>query len=165
MKTKFNAYEKTLYEFINNIYVVCPKCENQAIVLTKGHFRDLVEKEIKLICPKCGMNKYYSETPMDKWTSERSGIKYEMRNLIIGTNIDPYFRLPLWLQKEMPDGLLWAYNYEHLDFIENHIKAELRFRDATQNHNRSLGARLPKWMTSKKNRTEILKGFEKLKQK
>ena len=165
MKTKFNAYEKTLYEFLSDIYVVCPKCENQAIVRSKGHLRDLEEKEIKLICTKCGMNKYYSETPIDKWTSERSGIEYEMRNLIIGTNIDPYFRLPLWLQKEMPDGLLWAYNYEHLDFLENHVSAELRNRENSPMRNKSLGSRLPKWMTSKKNRTEILNGIEKLKQK
>ncbi len=165
MKTKFNAYEKTLYEFINNIYVVCPKCENQAIVRSKGFMKNNEEKEIKLICPKCGLNKYYSETPKDKWTSERTSIEYETRNLIVGTNIDPYFRLPLWLQKEMPDGLLWAYNYEHLEFIENHIRAELRNRDNNAMQNKSIGSRLPKWMTSKKNRPEMLNGIEKLKLK
>ena len=114
---KFNAYEKTLYEFLSNIYVVCPKCEQQAIVRSKGHLIDVEAKEIKLICTKCGLNKYYSETSKDKWTAERSRIEYEKRNLIIGTNIDPYFQLPLWLQKEMPYGLLWAYNYEHLNFF------------------------------------------------
>ncbi len=111
------------------------------------------------------MNKYYTETPKDKWTSVRSGIEYEMRNIIIGANIDPYFRLPLWLQKEMPDGLLWAYNYEHLDFLENHVSAELRNREKSPMRNKSLGSRLPKWMTSKKNRNEVLSGIEKLKRK
>ncbi|MEP0265411.1 hypothetical protein [Dokdonia sp.] len=165
MKTKFNAYGKTLYEFTNNIYVVCPKCKNQAIVTSKGFLKEKDETEIKLTCSSCGMNTYYAETPKDIWTLQHSEVTYETRNLILGANIDPYFRLPLWLQKEMPDGLLWAYNYEHLDFLEKHIHAKLRYRDLTNNHNRSLGARLPKWMTSRKNRTEVLNGIEKLKQK
>ncbi len=65
----------------------------------------------------------------------------------------------------MSAGLLWAYNYKHLDFIENHIKAELRTRENSAIKNRSLGSRLPKWMSSKKNRKELLKGIEKLKKK
>ena len=131
----------------------------------KGFLKEKNEREVKLICAKCGMNKYYSETPMDKLTSERSGIEYEMRNLILGTNIDPYFRLSLWLQKEMTGKLLWAYNYEHLNFIENHVSAELRNRENSPIRNKSLGSRLPKWMTSKKNRTEILNAIDKLKRK
>jgi hypothetical protein len=165
VKPKFNAYEKTLYEFLENIYVVCPTCESQAIVRSKGFLKSNEEKETKLICTKCGMNKYYSETPKEKWTSKGSGIEYEFRTMVLGTTIDPYFRLPLWLQKEMPYGVLWAYNYEHLDFLENHIRAELRNRENSAIRNKSLGSRLPKWMTSKKNRAEILNGIEKLKQK
>jgi len=165
VKSKFNAYEKTLYGFINTIYVVCPKCNRQAMVRSKGSFPNFKENETKLICTHCGFNKYYAETPKDTWTSERSGIEYKTRNLIVGSNIDPYFRLPLWLQAETPDGLLWAYNYEHLTFIENHVKAELRNREKSLMYNRSLGSRLPKWMTSKKNRQEILRVIEKLKSK
>src|SRR5690606_2721920 len=146
----------TLYEFINNIIVVCPTCESQAFVVTRGFLKEKDEKEIKLVCSNCGMNKYYSEVPFDKFTSERSGIEYNTRYIILGENIDPYFRLPLWLQKEMPNGILWAYNYDHLAFLENHINAELRYRNATNNHNRSLGSSLPKWLTSRKNRTEVL---------
>jgi len=165
MKTKFNAYNKTLDEFINDIYVVCPNCEKQAIVKTKGLNKERSEDEIRLICISCGSNKMYSEVPMDEWISEKSQITYKVRHWIIGAGIDPYFKLPLWLQKELSNGVLWAYNYEHLSFIENHVKAELRFRDAALNHNRSLGAKLPKWMTSKKNRAEVLSGIEKLKKK
>ncbi len=95
MKVKFNAYEKTLYEFLNTIFVVCPNCKNQAIVTSNGFLKEKNEKEVKLVCPKCGMNKYLSETPKDKWTSESNGIKYEIRNLVLGANMDPYFKLPL----------------------------------------------------------------------
>ena len=163
MKLKFNAYEKTLSEFLSAIYVVCPKCENQAIVRSTAYLKEVGEKEIKLICTKCGMNKFYSEASKDKWNSEAGRMKY--KNQINRGNIDPYFRLTLWLQKEMPDGILWAYNYEHLDFLENHVSAELRNRENSPMRNKSLGSRLPKWMTSKKNRSEILSGIEKLKQK
>jgi len=163
MKKRFNAYDKTLYEFITDILVVCPKCEKQAFVKTKGFLSEKNENDVKFICPNCGMNKYYSETPTDKFQMEKSGKTYEMRNLIIGGNIDPYFRLPLWLQKRFSDGLLWAYNYEHLTFIENHVSAELRERNVVTNHNRSLGSRLPKWITSKKNREEILIGIKQMK--
>jgi predicted nucleic acid-binding Zn-ribbon protein len=165
VKTKFNAYEKSLYDFVKNIYVICPKCGNQALVKSKGFLYHENEEQIKLICLKCGMNKYYSEKPKDKFISERSGIQYETRNYVYGANIDPFFNLPLWLQKEMPDGLLWAYNYEHLNFIENHIRAELRYRKTTISQSSSIGSRLPKWMSAKKNRNEILNGIEKLKQK
>lgn len=164
MKTKFNAYEHTLYSFINDIFVVCPNCTKQAIVITKGFLKEKDEKEIKLICSKCGLSKYYSETPNDKFLSD-AGTNYVSRFLVLGTNIDPYFKHPLWLQKELRFGVLWAYNYEHLDFLKNHINAELRFRNPLTNHNRSLGARLPRWMTSKKNREEILAEIEKLKAK
>ena len=149
MKKKFNAYDKTIYDFINDIYIVCPNCKNQAIVKSKGLLKEKDKREIRLVCPECGMNKYYSGTG----------------SLILKTNIDPYFRLPLWLQTELPGGVLWAYNYEHLEFLENHVRAELRFRDAARNNHHSLGVRLPKWMTSKKNRAEILKAIEKLKLK
>ncbi len=164
MKRKFNAYEKTIYEFANNIFVVCPNCGRKAIIKSKGFLQHKNENEVKLVCTECGMNKYYSEKPKDKYTT-KDGTEYKVRNLIIGGNIDPYFSLPLWLQKETPNGLLWAYNYEHLDFLENHINAELRSREGSPIRNKSLGSRLPKWMTSKKNRTEILSGIKKLKQK
>lgn len=65
----------------------------------------------------------------------------------------------------MSKGILWAYNYEHLEYMENHIGAELRHRHATQNQFRSLGAILPKWMTAKKNRKEVLNTIKMLKQK
>ncbi len=165
MKTKFNAYETTLYAFLNNIFVVCPNCRQRALVQSKGLGSVAEEKEVKLICTECGMNKYFSDLPQEKMTSQSHANKQICRPLLIGTNIDPYFRLPLWLQTAMPDGLLWAYNYEHLDCLENHVKASLRHRENSPMRNKSLGSRLPKWMTSKKNRKAVLRAIEKLKKK
>ncbi len=86
-----------------------------------------------------------------------------MRQLIIGGNVDPFFKFALWLQKDLSSGLLWAYNYEHLAFLENHVSAKLRERNINEMQNKSLGSRLPKWITSKKNRAEVLNGIKKLK--
>lgn len=161
MKKRFNAYEKTTDDFLDTILVVCPNCKNKAVVRSKGTY----EKDTKMSCAACGANKYYAEIPKEKYVSERSGLVHEIEDVILGQNKDPYFHLPLWLQKEMSKGILWAYNYEHLDFMENHIEAELRQRDASQNHFRSLGAILPKWMTAQKNRKEVLNAIKVLKQK
>lgn len=156
MKSRFNAYQRTLYEFINNVLVVCPVCGKQAIVHSKGYLLETDKKEIRLTCSHCGHSKYYSETPV---------LNNSSQNIIIGTNVDPYFHLPLWLSKDLPYGTLWAYNYEHLNFIEQHIAADLRERDAYLNDHHSIGVRLPKWMTSKKNREDILHELEKLRKK
>ncbi len=161
MKKRFNAYVKTTDEFLDNILVVCPNCGNKAIVQSKG----VHEKGTKMSCASCGANKYYAEVPKDIYINERSGLVHEIEDIVLGKNIDPYFHLPLWLQKEMSKGILWAYNYEHLEYMENHIGAELRYRHATQNQFRSLGAILPKWMTAQKNRKEVLNTIKMLKQK
>lgn len=164
MPTRFNAYNESVYSFITNILVVCPSCSNQALVRTTGKLTEDNEHEIKLVCSGCGMNKYYAEKPAVKFTLTGSNKVYKTRHYVMGSNVDPYFHLPLWIQKEMPDGILWAYNYEHLDFLKNHISAELRERDITNIQNKSIGSRLPKWMTSKKNRQSVLAVIEKLKQ-
>ena len=161
MKKRFNAYDKSLYEFITNILVKCPKCSKKAIVKSNGINED--ENEVKFVCSNCGMTKYYSETLTEKFITSRNGKILEMRHLIIGENVDPFFKFSLWLQKDLSSGLLWAYNYEHLAFLENHVSAELRERNINEMRNKSIGSRLPKWMTSKKNRTEVLNGIQKLK--
>jgi hypothetical protein len=61
--------------------------------------------------------------------------------------------------------MLWAYNYDHLNFLKDHIQATLRERNAQEPSNQSLGSRLPAWMTSAKNREAVLKGIAHLQQK
>ncbi len=160
-----NSYQKQVYDFIKDIYVICPSCDGQAIIKTPEFSTGKKnEQEIKLICTKCGHNKHLAEKPDLILHSSSSKIitgKYE----IIGGAIDPYFHLPLWLTMNCCNNLLWAYNYEHLDFLMIHVQAKLRERNIQEMSNKSLGSRLPKWMTSKKNREAILKGFTHLKNK
>ncbi|MEO6133505.1 MAG: hypothetical protein ABIP35_00035, partial [Ginsengibacter sp.] len=62
-------------------------------------------------------------------------------------------------------NILWAYNLEHLDFLRGHIEATLRERNGQELLNKSLGSRLPKWMTAKKNREPLLKKISELQNK
>jgi predicted nucleic-acid-binding Zn-ribbon protein len=93
---------------------------------------------IKVTCIDCGYNKTHNHTMPNE---------------------------DYWLSIELSHGLFWAYNYEHLEFLRQHISAELRERSLDDIKNHSIGSRLPKWISSKKNREEILKVIEKLKAK
>jgi hypothetical protein len=66
---------------------------------------------------------------------------------------------------EFSGELLWAYNREHLDFLEQHVAAKLRERNGFNFNVKSIGARLPKWMTAANNREAVLKTMEKLRMK
>jgi hypothetical protein len=79
------------------------------------------------------------------------------------------FGLPLWLQKSCCSGkLLWAYNLEHLSFVESFVAATIRERsDAVRAgggyRRMSMVAKLPSWLKSAKHRDEILKAVQHLK--
>jgi len=158
-----DAYQATTYDFINDILVVCPKCEQKAIVkATNFSFGKTNENEVRFVCSDCGNSKILSEKPhIIVYTSNQEIIMG--RHYFVGGGIDPFFHLPLWLTENINGNLFWAYNLEHIEFLENHIQAKLRERNGNEFQNKSIGSRLPKWMTSKKNREIVLKTIEKLK--
>ncbi len=146
-----HSYRTALYAFVKDVLVVCPQCEGKAIVKT-GNFQqlDYDVAGVRVICTACGFNKQ-----MDK-TSIRS------RHLVFGSPIDPFFHLPLWLKTDFSGKILWAYNKEHLTFLMQHVGAKLRERNGFKYQVRSIGARLPRWMTEKNNREAVYKTLEKL---
>ncbi len=157
-----DGYQKLLYDFIKEVYVICPACNKQAIVKSNGYpNRDKNDEDIKLICTSCGHNKRLSETPESIILKSSTKITTG-RFLRIGGSIDPYFHLPLWLTTPCCDDILWAYNYQHLDFLKTHIEAKHRERNIEEISNKSIGSRLPKWMISKKNRDAVLKSITNL---
>ncbi|KOY52997.1 hypothetical protein [Polaribacter dokdonensis] len=128
---RFNAYEKSLNDFSDEILIVCKNCRQKAMAKQK-------DKCLQIICENCGYNKRLSDV----------------------------FNFPnyeLWLKTELNEGKLWAYNLNHLEFIEKHIAATLRERNLERLSNISIGSRLPKWMTAKNNRAKLLKAIAKLK--
>ncbi len=146
-----HTYQTYLYDFIKDILVVCPQCNGKALVKT-GDFTMLRFdiQGVRVVCGQCGYSK------------ELNKISRKHPSIITGVPIDPFFFLPVWLKADFGSDLLWAYNLEHLDFLEQHVGAKLRERNGQPYKVRSIGARLPRWMTSKKNREAVLKAIEKL---
>lgn len=149
---------------MNDILVVCPSCKEKAIVTSPNgvSFRNMNESEIKMICTKCGYNKKLEEKKEDILSKSGSKI-ITGRVFLIGGKVDPYFYQPLWLTANCEGNTLYAYNYKYLEFLETHISAKLRERNTVNMANKSLGSRLPKWMTSTKNRETVLKAIKNLK--
>ena len=160
-----DSYQKRLYEFRQEVHVVCPSCQGHAIVRNPTPLHEHnIENLIRVICENCGYNKRLDEKQNLVLLS--SPYKKLMGKLqIFGAPIDPNFHLPVWLTTNCCNNTLWAYNYEHLEFLRAHVDAKLRERNLDDMQNRSLGSRLPRWMTSKKNREAVLKAIEQLKNK
>ncbi len=161
VRTK-DTYQQYIYDFMRDIYVMCPSCGARALVKSP-EFKVRIKNEdaIKLVCTKCGHSKRFVDKPAAVVSRSANNV-ITGRYFIIGATIDPYFHLPLWLTINCCDHVLWAYNYEHLHFLERHVEAKLRERNRQEMLNKGLGSRLPKWMTSKKNREAILKAIHQL---
>lgn len=78
-------------------------------------------------------------------------------------------RLPvrLWYETSCCGGKsLWAVNAEHLDYLEGYVSSLNRKRDFPQPPGaRGLSYKLPAWMTSSKNRDEVLRAIDRLRAK
>lgn len=140
-KQRFKDEGTYLFQFMEVISVVCPKCQSHALVVCKG-YPGRNQQPARVVCENCGYNKEHSDTT---WK---------------GKAHDPFFGLPLWFVGTVRDHELWAYNREHLAFIKRVVSAELR--EQTPNQNSALSNRLPKWMLDRKNRAAVLKVVERL---
>ncbi|GHN02113.1 hypothetical protein WSM22_36020 [Cytophagales bacterium WSM2-2] len=166
LRKKKDSYTTFAYDFLKlDILVVCPSCSNQAIVKPGNFtFRNRDENDVKVICTKCGFNKRLSQTPSSVlYTSIGKAIVG--RHYVMGGGIDPFFHLELWLKTEVEGHWMWAYNFEHLNFLREHVEAKLRERNGQSLTNRSIGSRLPRWMTSRRNREIVLKKVSELQNK
>jgi predicted RNA-binding Zn-ribbon protein involved in translation (DUF1610 family) len=77
----------------------------------------------------------------------------------------PSIGYPLWLQATCRSQNLWAYNLNHLAFLEAFVRAKHRERHHLKRpnyRNSTLFSRLPRWIQSRKHRDEILKTIGKL---
>ena len=77
------------------------------------------------------------------------------------------FELELWLQTPSCGHTLWAYNAEHVDYLDQLISAKLRERSPHQQWGRSntaLDSRLPRWMLSASNREKVSRDLHRLRE-
>lgn len=91
---------------------------------------------------------------------EVSVTKWSRASMVLGDAFDPYFRLPLWLRADVHGHTFWAYNRDHLSFLEAFIRADARSR--APNHNTSLVSRLPRWMKLSTARQPLLRAIAKI---
>ena len=81
----------------------------------------------------------------------------------MGSPVDPYFQRPVWLQATCCGNVLWAYNARHLDLLEAYVQAKLRERGTLAPRAPvSPVERLPTWLKTAKNRTEIMRTIKRL---
>ena len=144
---RFNDQNKTLSNFYTEVWVVCPACAKKAIA--KVNYE---EKQARLYCESCGYNKQSS-------TETRVfGVRgnWEMA-------AHSYFGAELWLQYPFKHDVFFAYNGEHLNYLEAYIGATLReHKDRTHF---TLLEKLPKFYHEAKNRKALLLLIGKLKRK
>ncbi len=141
---------KLIHEFSNEFLVHCPKCGEMAKIIPTSSPTNKLNYEIfaprKLICLSC--------VYQNSWKGNK---------ISVGSDIDWYFGLPLWLRINCCNEILWAYNLNHLEIIEQYVSAKLRER--TKKGRNSFLSKLPTWLKSAKNREIILKAIGKLRTK
>ncbi len=163
MNLRVQDNDKTIYDFGYEFLVVCPRCSLRAVVVDRGSH---TTPRIMLTCEHCGQVKHWEATTGGILTARNPDV-YQTGQVALGAPVDWYFHLPLWLQLPCCDETLWAYNKEHLQFIEAYVRAELRERTPTDNgwSNNSLQSRLPTWIKRAKNRRTVLKCIAELKKR
>ncbi|MCH9687135.1 MAG: hypothetical protein K0V04_37210 [Deltaproteobacteria bacterium] len=120
----------------------------------------------RLTCTACGHGK--------DWAPSRPGVIVGTTNqhafapgeVTVGSAVDWYFHLPLWLPTACCGETLWAYNADHLAFLRAYVGAELRGSTRSVEvdgwTNRALASRLPRWMKLAKNRATVLRKITEL---
>lgn len=146
MGVRFRDSGETIYRFGAEFLVRCPRCQRPASVLPLPGRKQRWLVPRRMVCSQCGYTKDWHE-----------------KTVCAGGSLDWYFRLPLWLQTPCCGQILWAYNKDHLDFLEAYIQADLRER--VPNKNSSVASRLPAWIKAAHHRDNVLRGIEPLRRK
>ena len=151
MKKRFTDPQTTIWDYFDEIDVVCPDCGSKGKVAKLSEVRDIFAPR-RFTCLECGKNKNWVKSSISRPETE-----------------DPYFGFSLWYQMNCCGHNLFALNLEHLEFLESYVAAELRERGMEKEgwgvRNATMASRLPQWVKDKKNRREILRTISKMKPK
>ena len=139
MSERFQDQNLGLSNFQTEVWIVCLACSKKAITAVNYE-----TKLAKLSCLHCGCSK---EKATDNWQMAAHA----------------YFDAQLWLKATFKNEVFWAYNYEHLVYLESYIAANLR--EHKDRSHFTLLEKLPKFYHTAKNREALLKLIEKLKKK
>lgn len=141
-QNRFQDENLILSNFYNEVLVVCPGCAKKAIASVNYE-----TKAARLFCLHCGYNKE-STTAL-------------VKNGTVETAANSYFEAALWLTLPYKNDLFWAYNYDHLEYLEKYIGASLR--EHKDRSHFTLLEKLPRFYHEAKNRDGLLKIIAKLK--
>ncbi len=141
---RFQDNHKRLADFQLEVWVIC-SCNKKAIASV-----DYETNKARMHCASCGYHK-------DVTTSV--SVLGQQGNWQMAAH--HYFNAALWLQHPFKNEVFWAYNLEHLQYLEAYIGATLReHKDRTHF---TLLEKLPRFYHEAKNREPLLKIIEKLK--
>lgn len=163
---RFHDPGDRLEAFLDEVLVHCPRCGERARVTQVppdpdapaaaprkviGHAppRTGPFADRRLVCGACAL--------VRTWPA--AGTR---RTYVTGTDVDPWFREPLWLRTEVVGEVLWAYNARHLDVLDEYIGATLRTKDHTPGMIHTMVNRLPTWMKEARNRGPLKAAIAKL---
>jgi hypothetical protein len=134
---QFRLYD----EFADEILVKCPNCENCARARKPNWDGKKRSYIISMGCLHCAMQQELA-TAWDFWNE-----------------------LPLWLQTTCCGERLWALNSRHVMALQDYVSAGLRENKLGHHTTRHMFMSLPRWLTSKKNRPDVLRGLKRLQAK
>lgn len=143
-KTRFNDDNLSITHFYKTVFVKCTSCNKKAIC--EVNFETQLAK---FFCTTCGYNK--------EVTIQLSN------NFAIQMAANQYFKAELWLKQNFKQEIFWAYNYEHLNYLESYISSLIR--EHRDRKHFTLIEKLPKFYHVAKNRDALLKIITKLKTK
>ena len=140
---RFDDDQTYLEEFLDEVWVRCPRCSATGIVEATAPYS---QSTPRFTCSGCALR---LEGRHSRWFDARPSEPH-----------DPSFGLPLLLQAPCKGETLWAFNPRHLSFIAGYVAATIRER--TPNYNASLASRLPDWIKVAKNRTAVLRAVRQI---
>jgi ribosomal protein S27AE len=137
---------ETAGAFGGETLVVCPRCGRRAVMREMAEHPAGSDHRYRLVCPHCGCTASFSHLGFFRRAGSPDGLR-------------------LWLETPCCGETLLARNAAHLDYLERYVRAELRERVADPRWgwaNRSIVSRLPRWVGSAKNRAEVLRCIQRL---
>ncbi len=154
--------DETLWDFATEFLTVCPKCGSRSRVYARG-----AAGAPRHVCENCPTTEDLIE-PTTSYLYSGGSADTPRGTVVLGAPVDAYFHYTLWLVTPCAGHTLWAYNLQHLSFLRAYVSSQLRDRPLVapgMYRNKLLESRLPKWMISAKNRSQVLGAIEKLERK
>ena len=112
-------------------------------------------KNLFVNCPRCNF--------LQQGKVQKVKQKYYYGYNILKGGKDPHFGLELWYLDNFKDGVIWALNLEHLEYLISYISADLRESPHGFEMSKTQSDHLPTFMKEAKNREAILKKLSKMK--